>query len=119
MKAQKITDITTCQQLSAVSRLRGSWAACAIAVVCVSFSSVLGALFGRVDIFSGEGGQFWILVGGAVYDADGVWSAFFLLARIISDVGPFASGIFGTHMWRFQEGARWRFSTSGWCLPHF
>ena len=52
------------------------------------------------DIFSGD--LFWILVGGVVYDADGAWSGFFPLVLTVSGVGPFVSGIFGTHMWRPQ-----------------
>ena len=59
--AQKVADISTCQQFSAVLGLvaRGSWAAFAVAVVCVSFCSVLGALFGRAGHFSGVGFEFW------------------------------------------------------------
>ena len=52
-ESSKTADITTCQQFSAVSGLRGSWAACAIAVVCIPLCSVLGALLGRAGHFSG------------------------------------------------------------------
>ena len=44
-----------------------------------------------------------------MYDANGTWSAFFPLVQIVSGVGPFASGIFGTHMWRLRQGSALEF----------
>ena len=49
----KIADISTCHQFSAVLGLRGSGVACAVAVACVSFCSVLGVLFAHPGHFHG------------------------------------------------------------------
>ena len=57
-EGSKTADITICQRFSAVSRLQGSWAACTVAVVCVFFCLVLGALFGSAGHFFLGGGRF-------------------------------------------------------------
>ena len=101
LKAQKTADITKCQPSSAVLRPWGSWVACAVAVVCLSFCLVLGALFSGEGHFSGGVGfRFWLVVPWMMPIGPG--PCFFSLAQIVSGIGPFALGIFGTHMWRTQ-----------------
>ena len=108
--AQKIADISTCPQFSAVFHgAHGSWAAFAIAVVRVSFCSVLGALFGRAGHFSGVGFEFWWVVRCMMPMGPGPrfapWSG---CSRVLA----FCVGDF---WWPYVEalgGGRWSFSLS-------
>ena len=116
---QKIADSTTCQQFSAGLGLQGSLFCHGVRVAFL----VLGLFSVVWDIFMGVGFGFWWVVWCMMPIGPGLLFLFFCfvfpLVRMVSGVAPFASRIFGTYIWRPQGGARWSFSTSRWCLPHF